>query len=183
MNYMKITLAAFLLSTFLYSATIAQDLPVDAESQKVSFTEVVTADGVSKEELYNRAAEWSKKYVKIVDNKAEGKYNSKAIIKSKYPAPMKGYFHDGEINANIYISCKEGKYKYEITNITHTSTRGNGGKIENKIPECGKYTLTPEGWGAIRSQVKTEIPKIVESLKAAMTKAAPVSSGKSKEDW
>ena len=96
---------------------------------------------------------------------------------------MKGYFHDGEINAKVMIACKEGKYKYEITDITHTSTRGNGGKMENKIPECGKYTLTLEGWGAIRGQVKTEIPKIVESLKAAMTKAAPVTSGKSKEDW
>ena len=163
--------------------TIAQDLPIDAETQKIAFTEVVTADGVSKEELYKRAAEWSKKYVKVLDNKAEGKYTSKAIIKSKYPAPMKGYFHDGELNGIVSIACKEGKYKYEITDLTHTSTRGNGGKLENKVPECGKYTLTLDGWAAIRGQAKTEFPKLVESLKAAMTKAAPVSAGKSKEDW
>ncbi len=162
---------------------LAQDLPIDAETQKISFNEVVPADGVTKDELYKRAAEWSKKYTKVLDNKAEGKFTSKAILKSKYPAPMKGYFHDGEINAVISIACKEGKYRYEITDITHTSTRGNGGKLENKMPECGKYTLTLEGWAAIRNQAKTEFPKIVESLKAAMTKAAPAPAGKSKEDW
>ena len=162
---------------------MAQDLPIDAETQKISFSEVVTVDGVSKDELFKRAAEWSKKYVKVLDNKADGKYTSKAIIKSKYPAPMKGYFHEGELNGTVSIACKEGKYRYEITDLTHTSTRGNGGKLENKIPECGKYTLTLEGWAAIRNQAKTEFPKVVESLKAAMTKAAPVATGKSKEDW
>lgn len=174
----------FLFALVLLSIQVmAQDMPVDAETQKITYTEVVTSEGISKDELYKRAAEWSKKYTKIEDNKADGKYVSKAIIKSKYPAPMKGYFHDGEIIAKVMIACKEGKYKYEITDITHSSTRGNGGKIENKIPECGKYTLTLEGWGAIRGQVKTEIPKLVESLKAAMTKAAPATAGKSKEDW
>ncbi|TAH25209.1 MAG: DUF4468 domain-containing protein [Cytophagales bacterium] len=180
---MKITSTLIFLSIFLSFSIFSQELPIDSETQKVTFSEVVPLESVNKEELYKRALEWSKKNTKVEDNKTDAKYISKVAIKSKYPAPMKGYFHDGEIIAKVTISCKEGKYKYEITDITHSSSRGSGGNIENKIPECGKYTLTLEGWGVIKNQAKIEIPKIIETIKQAMQKASPTASAKSKEDW
>jgi len=162
-----------------------QDFPINPETKKIDYTEVMQVAGADKNTLYTRAKAWAAPpLTKMEDDKEGGRYTAKGQIKSKYPAPMKGYFNEGFINYVVTISAKDGKYKYEITDITHTSTRGNGGNLENAIPECGKYTLTLEGWSTIKNQAKTELPKIVQDLKTAMDAKVPADQvKKAKDDW
>jgi hypothetical protein len=163
---------------------ICQDFPIDPDTKKINYTEVVLVPGADKNLLYLRAKAFAgPPMTKIEDSKEDARYVAKGQIKTKYPASMKGFFHEGFINYTVSIAGKDGKYKYEITDITHTSTRGDGGKLENTIPECGKYTLTLEGWAVIKSQAKAELPKIAKALKEAMDKPATAETKKSRDDW
>jgi hypothetical protein len=184
MNMKKIMLFVWL-SGWLCNVH-AQDFPIDPDTKQISYNEVVTVAGADKNTLYLRAKAWAAPLTKVEDNKEAAKYIGKGQIKVKYPAPMRGFFHEGLINYKASISCKDGKYKYEVTEITHTSPSGNGGKLDKVIPECGKYTLTLDGWGTIKREAKLQIPKIIEGLKASMEGAKPESEGqssKSKDDW
>lgn len=163
-----------LIILFLWTNAFSQDFPMDSETQKITYTDVVSIPGVSKNEFSARAKKWAtfNKYVKKLDSPAEGKYIVTGTFKVKYPAPMVGFFHEGIVKYKLSVFSKEGKYKYEITDLVHESNRGNGGPLEKDIPECGKFTLVLNGWSSIKNQTKTEIPKVVESLKEAMLKKA-----------
>lgn len=160
------------------------EFPVDSVTNKITYSEVVTVSGASKAELFNRIKiNLPTNCKKVTENAAEGKYVVKCEIPMKYPAPMQGYNHEGVVNYTVSITTKDGRYKYEITDLTHFSNRGSGGKLEGKAPECGKYTLSLAGWGSIKNQTKTEIPKVIEKLKAGMAGAAAKAVEKKEDNW
>jgi hypothetical protein len=182
---MKNSLLLFIsLMIFSLHSKAQTEFPIDGESKKITYSEVVQEEGSSKDDLFVRAKYWagSSNLFKLIDaNKEEGKVVVKGQFPVKYPAPMKGHFHDGFVNYRVMISVKDGKYKYTFTDIEHSSDRGNGGKLENTTPECGKYTLIPAGWGTIKNQAKEEMPKIVQAFKDAMDK--PQAAPKNQDDW
>ncbi|MCS6824090.1 MAG: DUF4468 domain-containing protein [Cytophagaceae bacterium] len=156
--------------------------PIDETTQKITYTEVVNVEGVSKDELYARAKNLGILGNNIVkDNPAEGIYVYKGQINVTYPAPQLGQAHSGVVNYLVTIACKDGRYKYTITDFTHYSDKASGGKLEGALPECGKYTLKPEGWSSIKKQTMEYMDKFIVALKEKMNKPA-VKTG-SKDDW
>jgi hypothetical protein len=94
---------------------------------------------------------------------------------------MKGMNHKGFVEYVITIYAKDGKYKYVITDVVHTSEKGNGGELSREIPECGKFTLTPGGWTSIKKSANDEIKKIIEGMKAGMRN--PAKNSATSTDW
>lgn len=176
------TLMLILVLTFRISA---QDLPLNPETNKVTYSEVIEVKGASKDDLYLRAKNWalSNSYKPKTDRKAEGSYITKGQFTVQYPSPMKGMNHSGKVTFTMSISLKDGKYRYEMTDFIHESDRGNGGKLENTDPACGKYTLVPAGWSKIKSLTPDEVEKIIKSLKEAMDSNYSAQPVKKSEDW
>lgn len=177
---------ALVATVFALSSAFAQTpsvLPIDEETKKVTFAEVVTVEGVTKDELYARA-----KNLGVLgnntktDNPAEGIYVYKGQIKVNYPAPQPGLQHNGVVDYLVTIACKDGRYKYTITDFKHSGEKASGGKLEGTLPECGKYTLTLTAWGSIKKQTKDQMDKFIEALKAKMAVKASTGGNKA-NDW
>ena len=120
-------LVLFLVFSFMLSFGQKETpkLPIDSNTNKITYSEVVTVDSLtSKQELYSRAREWfaktynSSKEVLQMEEKESGKILGKALIQVYYK--MLGMDHEhGYINYTITIAVKDGKYKYEITDLHH----------------------------------------------------------------
>lgn len=166
---------------FLQLTSYAQ-LPVDSATKKVTFSETVAVPGATKDQLFARAKNLNmlRENVKA-DNKAEGTYSYKGKFQVKYPAPQVGMQHTGYVNYVTTIFVKDGKYKYIITDLVHESEKGNGGKLEGKLPECNKYVLTQGGWSAIKNQTKEQMELLIKKIKENMDPKGDVP--KNTGDW
>ena len=182
---MKKVVFSFIISLLVISNIIAQNqLPVDPETKKITYTEVVQVDGALKDDLYLKAKNWalSNGFKQVSDSKADGKFVAKGQFGVQYPSPMKGMNHSGTVTYLFTISVKDGKYKYELVDFVHESPKGNGGKLENDIPQCGKYTLVPSGWSTIKSKSAESAQATINSLKQELANA-PAAVEKKSEDW
>ncbi len=182
---MKKIVFSFILSLLIISNLTAQNqLPIDAETKKITYTEVVQVDGAKKDDLYLKVKNWAlaNGFKQLTDSKAEGKFVAKGHFGVQYPSPMRGMNHSGTVNYLFSISVKDGKYKYELVDFVHESPKGNGGKLENELPQCGKYTLVPAGWSTIKTKSAESAQATVNSLKQELA-GAPAAAEKKSEDW
>lgn len=165
--------------------TPAATLPApDATTQKIQYTEVVDVTGTAKADLYKRAKQLGILGANIkVDNPTEGIYSYKGQFQVKYHAPQPGLYHTGVVDYVVTVYCKDGKYKYVITDFVHSSTKGNGGKLEGALPECGKYVLSPSGWADIKKSVAEQSETLVRNLKLKMANPSGTGVPASGNDW
>lgn len=157
--------------------------PTD-ENGKIVFTEVVEVPNVLKDALYSRAYEWFAKSFKSAQNviQMEDKENGKIV--------GKGAFGDINVTANlglvaikgkvlftISVYVKDGKYKFELTDLTHEAKGywsngikpADGGALENEKPACGRNTLPLGKWKDIKEETSKRTLTLIETLKQAMT--------------
>lgn len=173
-----------LLFFLLFSIYVsAQDLKVDSETNKVTYWEVVDVPGASADELFKRAKNFGtvEKENILKDDDAAKVYSTKSHFNVSYPSPMKGLNHSGIVEYTLTIYAKDGRYKYVFTDFMHKSVKGDGGEINRSIPECGKYTLVPAGWGTIKRLTAEEAEKLVAALKKGMT--GPAKNSVKSDDW
>ncbi|HXA02008.1 MAG TPA: DUF4468 domain-containing protein [Cytophagaceae bacterium] len=173
-----------ILTALMSMNLMAQDFPLDAETQKYTYMEIVVTEGSTKDQLFNKAKTWGSlhKFTIVKEDKEKGEYIAQGSFPVKYISPMPGMYHDGSVSWMMSVFAKEGKYKYVLTNFVHSSPKGNGGKLESKDPECGKFTLTAPGWATIKRDSKVKLEAIVKDLKTVMS--APESKVKSTgDDW
>jgi len=157
-----------LLAVFASLNAFAQ-FPVDSMTKKITYTEVLTVPGTNKADLYARAKSINSIQSAVIkDSKPEGIYSYKGSFPVRYPGPQVGMYHTGTVNYTTTIVCKDGKYKYTVTELMHTSDKGNGGGLEGALPACGKYTLTLSGWNAIKKQSQDKMNELVKAIKGAM---------------
>lgn len=163
-----------LTTVFLFSALLfsySQDLPADPESGKITYEEVVQADGLSKSDLYSNALEWfALKYNSANDviqlkDESSGKIIGKGIFKIVY------YTRDPSIHHTISIYTKDGRYKYVISDLSYKDNQGYSFTLEN----------FPKGWAGkkkLYQKVDDKIKLLISDLKKGMTK-----SGSDDNDW
>lgn len=173
----------------LFSISNAQNFPVDKETSKISYTEVVGIQGVSKAELYARGATWfaktygSSKAVLEISDKEDGKLMGKALTEVSFKNPPLGTRYGGLVNYTITVQVKDDKYKYTITDLSHISGTDNliapGGALENEKKPKGTTMrgLTGQGgfpsqkqWEQIRENADQNIVALIASLKKGMAK-------------
>lgn len=119
-----------ILSSIILSTTLAQELPVDATTNKVSYTEVIDIPGATKKALFDKARKWVatkntavNPYVISYESEQDGQVTGKGTF--TLPAERRKYV----VQFAIKIAVKVGKCKYEFTDlmIQHRTQAGSSG--------------------------------------------------------
>ena len=200
-------LAIIIVSLTLFTAkTFSQNtnFPIDTATGKIKFSEVVYLDSIPKATLYTKAREWfvrtfkSSKVVLELEDKEAGKLigkgdftaiteesmNDNEFIKkkglvSKELREKKNKGEVGSVSFIVSIYIKDGRYKYEITDLYHkgmtttvagyTATQPDGGDLGNSDPTCGFSEWMPRiRWKNIRANSLLTIETLIAELKSAM---------------
>ncbi len=169
--------------------TLSMSIPSNAQ-EPIIFSEVVPVEGVSKEELYNRAKIWfttsynSANDVLQMDDKENGQIIGKAVITYNSSLYNASEHFDGSINYTIKVLIKDGRYKYEISNFIHRAYgRGSFGLITTQDPSplikgftkkyCNKV------WLEIKNQINEEVGSLIKSLKTGTSQQSDIKN----DDW
>ena len=115
-------------------------IPIDNESQKISYSTVVDVQDKSKTELYSSAKEWMLFRILKSGNTLilDDKYNGKIICQGSFK--VHNYFQHNLLYT-IKVSAKDGKYKCEISNFYFQSSTDS------------EYTGIYWGFGVYSSEV------------------------------
>lgn len=157
-------------------SVFAQDLPRN-ETGRIEYTEVVKVDSANAAILYSNAKIFIAKSFKSAKNVTDlSDENSKTvIIKGNMPVSVRsmGSFWDyGVVWFQISIQCKDGRYKYSITDFVHEDKPGprgaNGGSLESEKPECGTLKLPKKYWEYIKTDADQTTKTLIADMKKAM---------------
>lgn len=197
-----IVVALVLLTTKTFSQNI--NFPIDTATGKIMFSEVIYLDSVSKATLYIKAREWfvksfksSKAVLELEDIEAgkligkgnftamtEESMNDNEFIKrkglvSKELREKKNKGEVGSVSFLISLYIKDGRYKYEITDLSHkgmtttvagyTATQPDGGDLSNIDPVCSYSEWMPKiRWKNIKVNSLVTIQSLIADLKSTM---------------
>jgi hypothetical protein len=157
------------LHSFSQEAQPAVQVPVDQDTHKIMYREVVSQEGV-KDILYNRAAEWLRSYyvnptsvVKVLD-KVNGKIEGTGRMNIFYTDKDGTSRNAGMILYNLNLEFKDNKYRYTLFDFNLKSeSRSPLEKWLNKSDPA--YN---EQWDVYLYQVDTTMQRLIKSLKAGM---------------
>ena len=190
---MKKTLFFQLVFTLIANiATSQTTLPVDTETGKVTFSEVVKVDSsLTQNALYLNAQKWLTKAFKDAnsaiqfEDKEEGKVIAKGTDEVRFKQGMQiGDQSGGHFGFTLTITVKDGRYKYTITDISHTGDKvvgfpKDGGAVELQSPACGKWGMGDKLWVELKGKFHDHMKSLIESLKSGMAQKP----GKDADDW
>lgn len=163
----------FIAALFFATASFAQvNFPID-EKGRINFTEVVTADSMSADQLYSKARLFiahaynsSKDVTQLTDDETKTilikAITKRSVIKLLGIAKEYGY-----VAYTLVIQCKDGRYKYEIKDLVHKHHMAegvDGGLLEQ---ELGKG-FSKKAWQSVKEQSYAELRLIEVSLKKFM---------------
>lgn len=183
----KITIFIFLVCS---ASTFGQvTLPIDKNSGKTIFTEIISLDSISAENIYNRARFFvvnNFSSAKTVTDLSDDKLHT-IVLKAYTTTHFKswaGIFEAGGFNYTLKIYCKDGRYKYEISDLIHTGiydavNNSSGGEIENVKPACGTMRISKGQWDYIKKDCISNIEAIIKMLKQSMLDKSEME----KKDW
>ena len=153
--------------------------------ETLTYTDVVSVEGIPQKELYNRAKIWlaetynSAQDVIQMDDKEAGILIGHATMKFTSNIFSGSGMTKGYINYKIKISVKDNKYKYEFTDYIHKANNFNQfpvsfGKITIE-KECPIHIpMTTKGWRNkvwkdMNMQINSNVTLLIESLNKKMT--------------
>ena len=151
-----------------------QELPVDKETGKVIFTEIVelSDNSVPKDILYNRAKEWFVKAFKSSNEviQLDDKESGKIIGKGNFSINRTMYLTDSRVDFTMTIMVKDGRYKYIVSDFNHVSFKAgySGGSLDNEKPDCGNFNMAKKGWNQVKEQTKSTVDNLIADLKTFM---------------
>lgn len=165
---------------------VAPKMPIDEASNLITYSDVVEEPGMNKDTLYNRVIRWFKSYYKNPVEAMKKQDPEARIVEGGYrftiqrpepgakkqPAPM---VDAGIVNYKIKVMCKDGKFKYEITNMSWKQTsyypieRWMDDKASNYDPNYALYL----------QQTDTFMKELIKNLERFI-ETDPI---KKKEDW
>ncbi|MFN3940430.1 MAG: DUF4468 domain-containing protein, partial [Chitinophagales bacterium] len=130
--------------------TLVSDLPpfeFDEETNLVTYTDVVNVEGVNKDNLYDLASDWIRKYYKNSTTVMQVQNKTDGILEGRHSfyvmREVNGLQTKGDlIKYSFKIQCRDGRYKYTITKINVQKAAYYG--IENWINDeekAGDYEI------------------------------------------
>ena len=181
----------FLMMLVLNTAiTSAQDkapfnpsrLPTDANTNLFTYVEVIQMAGVNAKELYARGLKWFNTFYKNPTDvirsadSTKGEITGKARFKIYKQSDKSNLRTDaGSAEYTITLSCKDGKYRYKITDINwkqasyFPAERWLDTKAQTYSPSYFYYL----------EQMDSIIVEVIDNLETAMK----TSTAKKKDDW
>lgn len=178
---MKQILSLLLLTVLNYS--FAQNtFPIDESTKKISFTEVVNVDKGEKAKLSSKAKQWAESRKYVIKSSSSESMKAVGTINVSYPSVVKGKMEVGQVQFDILIQFKDGKYKYDFTNFVHVGLKGksNGGPLELADAECGRAQIASGSWGKIKTDTYTEVQNLIPELKNNLTE---IKAAETKDNW
>lgn len=175
-----------MISCIAMGQTLKPNLPTDSVTGKVSYTAIVRVDSLaSQEQLYKVFKVWAATAYNSVTNviKYDDQSEGKVIIKAQTPVVSLTGFDDGAIAYTFTFQSKQGRYRYEITDLYHKGTYRAGftipdyGTAEQLLAEPRK--LYQKTFFYYLEQADAKIKSLVASLIGAMN-MAPTNK---KDDW
>ncbi|MDO7849195.1 DUF4468 domain-containing protein [Hymenobacter sp. M29] len=166
--------------------------PLDADTHRITYAEVVPVEGASQAELYARAKLWfastfksAKDVVQAEDKEAgvlQGKGWQDIYIKSMgIPSASKLWY-------TVKLAVKDGRYRYEVTEFEIQSYPSK--YVYNPTPTSAESILLKEKVSGMvkgiirqeRQQVDGAAHQLVTAIRSGMAKPAAGTSG-GKSDW
>jgi hypothetical protein len=166
--FLLISLLSF--QSFSQPQTKSYNLPVDPDSKKIMYREVIDEQG-KPAYLYDKAIEWFGYYyvnaqsVYTVQNKENGKIEGIGRIKIYYIDEVSGDRRDGGlIQYQIKIELKDNKYRYTLNDFNlKGASRYPIEKWMNKTDPA--YN---SNWDSYLYQVDTTMQRLISTLKEKM---------------
>ena len=170
---MRKKVLVFLCSLLFSAGVFAQELPVNSSTGKVTFMEVVDAKNMKADDLYKVLTEWciAQGFVPTKKDDAAQEAVFTGLVPVEYPSIRPGKNDKGKVTFTMSIFGKNDKYRYILTDFVHEGIdgAGNGGKLENQQPDCGKGGMGPGNWVYIKNKVKGQSIIWVRELKKHVT--------------
>jgi hypothetical protein len=175
-------LTAATVSSFAQAPATAPSpqLPTDADTKLITYTEVVNMPGLTKAELYKRALTWFNKYYKnpadVIKEKDSVNTKISGVHRFKITKMVKETKNDaGLVSYTINVMCKDGKYKYEVTKINwkQQSYYGIEKWMDKKSPS----------YDASYDSFLQQTDEFMKSLVADLKKGMADSGAKKAQDW
>jgi hypothetical protein len=167
--------------------------PLDTETKRITFTEVVAMPGVSQAELYTRAKVWFATTFKAPKLVVQADEKETGIIQGESWAPIQVHYLGPKRPASelrlwctIKFAFKDGRYRYEITDLaTDTAptpaypTSAPRTPVETTLAKLSTIALkNPDAAREFKQETSRSASYIESLLKTGMTRPA---AGKS--DW
>ena len=180
---MKKILLLLALTTFTMNAQEKFDFPLN-ENGEIIFTEVVTAEGKTKDDLYNNSKMFFVNIYKVTQDKLKQNKEASSVSDTQY-SYITVKANGGEVKLKLFytlsILSKDGKYKYEIKNIiTKSDIETPIEKMFDKLAseKAVKNPKLKETLKAYYAAINAEVETIKSNIKQEMAK-----SGAAKSDW
>jgi hypothetical protein len=169
------------------SEVVFPKLPMDDKNELVTYSKVVNLTGTTADELYHRGKKWFFSYFKNPAEKIRTddslKKEIEGFIRFKLMVPdKKGVVSDvTTIQYSLFMTFKDGRYKYTITNINEKSVSNLG--IELWIPTLPAGKNAAPADAEKHAQWLTFIDKEIKATIDAMEKGVADKGEQKKEDW
>lgn len=105
----------------------APDMPVDDETQLITYQEVIQENGTAKV-LYDRAIKWAKSFYHNPAEVIKEQDAQNFVLKMRGSVRIYSHLKDGSkitknvVYYNFTIQCREGRYRYTITDFNEKAT-------------------------------------------------------------
>lgn len=171
MNILNNTYISILLLSFSITAASQDLLPKNGDG-KIVYENVISIDGVTKDQLYKRALEWflfnfnSETNVIDIRDQEAGK-----LIARGADASIEYFSRNPIIRFTIQVLVKDGKYRYIISELTYTDDLNATFPLET-------FPSSWVGKKKLHERVDEKMKQKIVSLNKAMS-----SKTKSEEDW
>lgn len=184
---MKNLLFILLLFPAFAFAQDAPKLPLN-KSGIIEYTEVVQVDSVDAKMLYSRARLFvanafnSATDVTKLEDENTATVVTKGFLPRNYTYPLNRDF-GGAVSFSFTIQCKDGRYKYMVTDFVHHDRLKpgySGGALERDKPACGGLHMNRKMWTQIKSETAGHIDRFVRVLKSSMKGATAFSAN---DNW
>jgi hypothetical protein len=162
------------------------NLPIDPDSHLVTYSGVIEVPGATQEQLYTRAANWiaSTATYHVASSKQLQEATDKSQVTVNGETQARNFLSQaiGTVSHSLTIYCKDGRYKYVLTNLREETTPvrstgfnvginsppGSGGAFENETPACGTMEMLPMTWTSIKRHADEDVQDLIAHLTTAM---------------
>lgn len=154
----------------LFATTMmAQELPIDPKTGKVTYMEVMETGNVTAAEAKEVVRKWASKQPTFTTTTDEtDKTYYKGRHKVNYPATKGSVSNTGDINFTLQFFYKDGKFRYIMTDFVHVSKYGNGGDVKNEKPDAGYGKISERAWNSIKQQTIEKSEAMIEEITSAI---------------
>lgn len=146
------------------------NVPIDEETNLVTYKEVVQQANATPQELFDRAMIWVKKFYKNTAEVIKSSDRDKGVIQLRSSVRIYVVKEDGSkifkniVYYNMKIECRPGRYRYTITDFNEKAAAAAPVEVwlntENPKWEIGQY--------AYLNQIDEQILALIESLEEGM---------------